>query len=88
MTNLTPEERILGRENANRAIGMSRRDWLIAAAASPGANRSTLKMSSSRPTQMSAVAKYWTVARSMPRSRSALAPPFSISMAMGGWMFY
>src|SRR5208337_1228713 len=35
MTNLTPEERILGRENADRAIGMTRRDWLIAAAAAP-----------------------------------------------------
>ena len=35
MTNLTPEERILGRENADRAIGMTRRDWLIAAAATP-----------------------------------------------------
>ena len=35
MTNLTPEQRILGRENANRAIGMTRRDWLIAAAATP-----------------------------------------------------
>jgi len=35
MTNLTPEERILGRENADRAIGMTRRDWLIAASATP-----------------------------------------------------
>jgi predicted dehydrogenase len=35
MTNLTPEERILGRENADRAIGMTRRDWLVAAAAAP-----------------------------------------------------
>ena len=35
MTNLTPEQRILGRENADRAIGMTRRDWLIAAASAP-----------------------------------------------------
>src|SRR3954452_19195099 len=35
MTNLTPEERNLGRENANRAIGMTRRDWLVAASATP-----------------------------------------------------
>jgi predicted dehydrogenase len=35
MTNLTPEQRILGRENSDRAIGMTRRDWLIAAAAAP-----------------------------------------------------
>ena len=35
MTNLTPEERQLGRENAERAIGMTRRDWLVAAAATP-----------------------------------------------------
>ena len=26
MTHLTPEERVLGRENANRALGVSRRD--------------------------------------------------------------
>ncbi len=35
MTNLTPEERILGRENANQALGVSRRDLLKAAAAAP-----------------------------------------------------
>src|SRR4051794_37100678 len=35
MTNLTPEQRALGRENANRALGMTRRDWLKAAAATP-----------------------------------------------------
>ncbi len=35
MTNLTPEERLLGRENANRALGISRREWLAAAAATP-----------------------------------------------------
>jgi predicted dehydrogenase len=35
MTNLTPEQRILGRENADRAIGMTRRDWLVAAASAP-----------------------------------------------------
>ena len=35
MTNLTPEERLMGRENADRAMGISRRDWLIAASASP-----------------------------------------------------
>ncbi|HKI17784.1 MAG TPA: Gfo/Idh/MocA family oxidoreductase, partial [Isosphaeraceae bacterium] len=35
MTNLTPEQRVLGRENANRALGISRRDWLKAAAATP-----------------------------------------------------
>lgn len=33
MTNLTPEQRILGRENANNAIGVSRRDFLKGAAA-------------------------------------------------------
>ncbi|QEH34381.1 Glucose--fructose oxidoreductase precursor [Aquisphaera giovannonii] len=31
MTNLTPEQRILGRENADRALGMTRRDFLSAA---------------------------------------------------------
>ncbi len=35
MTHLTPEDRVLGRENANRALGMSRRDLLKAAAATP-----------------------------------------------------
>ncbi len=35
MTHLTPEERMLGRENANRALGVSRRDLLKAAAAAP-----------------------------------------------------
>ena len=35
MTHLTAEQRLLGRENANRALGMSRRDWLAAAAAAP-----------------------------------------------------
>ena len=35
MTNLTPEERNLGRENADRAIGITRREWLVAAAATP-----------------------------------------------------
>ena len=35
MTNLTPEQRVLGRENANRALGVSRRDLLKAAAAAP-----------------------------------------------------
>ena len=35
MTNLTPEQRVLGRENANRALGVSRRDLLKAAAATP-----------------------------------------------------
>src|SRR5689334_6181606 len=35
MTNLTPEQRALGRENANRALGMTRRDVLKAAAAVP-----------------------------------------------------
>ncbi len=37
MTNmpLTPEQRVLGRENADRALGVSRRDWLKAAAATP-----------------------------------------------------
>ncbi|WP_165220396.1 Gfo/Idh/MocA family protein [Aquisphaera insulae] len=33
MTNLTPEQRILGRENADRALGMTRRDFLAAAGA-------------------------------------------------------
>ncbi len=35
MTHLTPEERVLGRENANQALGVSRRDLLKAAAATP-----------------------------------------------------
>ncbi len=35
MTNLTPEQRALGRENANTAIGSTRRDFLKAAAAAP-----------------------------------------------------
>lgn len=35
MTNLTPEQRALGRDNANRALGMTRRDVLKAAAAAP-----------------------------------------------------
>lgn len=35
MTNLTPEQRALGRENANRVLGVTRRDWLKAAAAAP-----------------------------------------------------
>jgi predicted dehydrogenase len=35
MTNLTPEQRALGRENADRALGVSRRDLLKAAAAAP-----------------------------------------------------
>jgi len=35
MTNLTPEQRVLGRENANQALGISRRDLLKAAAAAP-----------------------------------------------------
>jgi predicted dehydrogenase len=37
MTTLTPEERILGRSNANVALGLSRRDFLKAAAAAPAA---------------------------------------------------
>jgi predicted dehydrogenase len=35
MSHLTAEQRVLGRENANRALGMSRRDLLKAAAATP-----------------------------------------------------
>ncbi|MHC5540882.1 Gfo/Idh/MocA family protein, partial [Singulisphaera rosea] len=35
MTNLTPEQRVLGRENANQALGVTRRDMLKAAAAAP-----------------------------------------------------
>ncbi len=35
MTHLTPEERALGRANANQALGVSRRDLLKAAAAAP-----------------------------------------------------
>ena len=35
MTNLTPEQRALGRENANRALGVTRRDLLKAAAVAP-----------------------------------------------------
>src|SRR4051794_778319 len=35
MTYVTPEQRALGRENANRALGMTRRDLLKAAAATP-----------------------------------------------------
>ena len=34
-SNLTPEQRTLGRENANRVLGVSRRDMLKAAAATP-----------------------------------------------------
>src|SRR4051812_31191308 len=37
MSNLTPEQRALGRENANRALGITRRDMLKAAAAAPAA---------------------------------------------------
>jgi predicted dehydrogenase len=37
MTNLTPDQRALGRENANRALGVTRRDWLKAAAVAPAA---------------------------------------------------
>ncbi|WP_435015611.1 Gfo/Idh/MocA family protein [Tundrisphaera sp. TA3] len=36
MLNLTPEQRALGRENANTAIGSTRRDFLKAAAVAPG----------------------------------------------------
>src|SRR5260370_29859710 len=35
MAYMTPEQRILGRENANRALGVTRRDMLKAAAAAP-----------------------------------------------------
>src|SRR3954452_16932045 len=35
MSTLTPEQRALGRENANRALGVTRRDMLKAAAAAP-----------------------------------------------------
>jgi predicted dehydrogenase len=35
MTHLTPEQRVIGRDNTNRALGMSRRDLLKAAAAAP-----------------------------------------------------
>ncbi len=35
MTNLTPEQRALGRDNANTALGLSRRDFLKAAAVAP-----------------------------------------------------
>jgi predicted dehydrogenase len=35
MTHLTPEERALGRQNANQALGVSRRDLLKAAVATP-----------------------------------------------------
>src|SRR5215218_11369983 len=35
MSTLTPEQRALGRENANLAIGVTRRDMLKAAAAAP-----------------------------------------------------
>lgn len=35
MTNVTPEQRVLGRENANQALGVTRRDMLKAAAAAP-----------------------------------------------------
>jgi predicted dehydrogenase len=37
MTNLTPEQRVLGRENADRVLGVSRREFLSAAAAAPAA---------------------------------------------------
>jgi predicted dehydrogenase len=35
MTNVTPEQRALGRENANTALGVTRRDFLKGAAAAP-----------------------------------------------------
>src|SRR4051795_3513039 len=35
MAYMTPEQRTLGRENANRALGVTRRDLLKAAAAAP-----------------------------------------------------
>src|SRR3954464_8008634 len=35
MAYMTPEQRTLGRENANRALGMTRRDMLKAAVAAP-----------------------------------------------------
>jgi predicted dehydrogenase len=35
MSHLTPDQRVLGRENANQALGLSRRDLLKAAAAAP-----------------------------------------------------
>src|SRR3954452_17621004 len=37
MTPLPPEQRALVRENATRAMGVTRRDWLKAAAAAPAA---------------------------------------------------
>ena len=36
MLNLTPDQRALGRENANNVIGSTRRDFLKAAAVAPG----------------------------------------------------
>src|ERR1700712_5771671 len=36
MLNLTPDQRALGRENANTVIGSPRRDFLKAAAVAPG----------------------------------------------------
>src|SRR3954454_10247752 len=35
MTTLTPEQRALGRDNANTALGLTRRDFLRGAAAAP-----------------------------------------------------
>jgi predicted dehydrogenase len=35
MSSLTPDQRVLGRDNANRALGVTRRDMLKAAAAAP-----------------------------------------------------
>ncbi len=35
MSYVTPEQRALGRENANRALGVTRREWLATAAAAP-----------------------------------------------------
>ncbi len=41
MTNLTPEQRALGRSNANEVLGSTRRDFLKAAAVAPRSAPST-----------------------------------------------
>ena len=37
MTSLTPDQRVIGRENTNTALGVSRRDFLKGAAVAPAA---------------------------------------------------
>ena len=44
MLNLTPDQRALGRANANEVIGSTRRDFLKAAAVAPGRGRVLLRL--------------------------------------------